>query len=527
MTLLKEFRKVFYDKSLTVKASLNALASALDYGARVVVGLLITPVLVHGLGSSVYGVWLVLGPLISYITPASGRPTQTLRWTIANKQASTDYAEKRRDIGSALFVWLLFLPLLTLAGGVLAWYAPVWLKVSAALAPSVRLAAGLLVMNLIIVSLVEVPRAVLQGENLSYKRMGLSAVLVFLSGGLTALAVYLGTGLIGIAVAHLASSLLTGLLFLRVVRRYVPWFGFSAPSFGSVRRFAGLSVWFIAWNLVMTLMKASDVVLLGIFASVGLVTTYSLTKYLPQAITDLVAVMVTGITPGMGGILGSGNVQKAARVRAELMSLTWLITTAAGSTILLWNPSFVQLWVGTQYDAGQIPTLLIVLMVQQFVLIRNDANIIDLTLDLRRKVLTGVLSVTLSLAIAGILVSYFEMGIVGLCLGFIAGRVILSLAYPWLVGRFLEIPLSSQLMGVLRPGLVTIMLWGSASSLSLVLKANTWLVLVASVGMTLVVMSLLAFYGGLSQCRRKNLLQRLLRVAQLPVVRERFVLKMR
>ena len=69
----KLLSKAASNKSLTIKASLNALASALDYGARLVVGFLINPLLVSGLGNYGYGVWQVLGRLIGYIEPASGR----------------------------------------------------------------------------------------------------------------------------------------------------------------------------------------------------------------------------------------------------------------------------------------------------------------------------------------------------------------------------------------------------------------------------------------------------------------------
>ncbi|MCI0693045.1 hypothetical protein L0337_13695 [candidate division KSB1 bacterium] len=495
-------------ENLTIKASLNAFASALDYGARLVVGFLINPLLVNGLGSYGYGAWQVLGRLISYIGPASGRPTQALKWTIANQQASTNYEEKRRHVGSAVTVWFLFLPVLILLGGLLGWLAPSWLKAPVELSWAIRMAAGLLIADLILAILVELPRSVLEGENLGYKRMGLSAILVFAGGGFMALALYLKTGLVGVAAATLAATLLAGLLFLQVTRTCVPWFGIAKPSSANVRRFLGLSGWFLAWNMVMKLMRASDVVVLGTLSSVESVTTYSLTKYAPETIINMIAIMVFGITPGLGKIIGSGNLQKAVQVRNEIMAMTWLIMTVVGSTILLWNQSFLSLWVGAEYDAGSTSTLLIILMAAQFVLIRNDANIIDLTLDLRRKVLIGLLSTALALVIAGTLVSYFKMGIVGLCVGFIAGRLMLSLSYPWLVGRFLEMPLSSQLKGVLRPAFITVLLWGPVSFLSPFGAATTWPGLVFAVGATLLVISLVAFYAGLSGDQRKYILQR-------------------
>ena len=89
-----------------------------------------------------------------------------------------------------------------------------------------------------------------------------------------------------------------------------------------------------------------------------MVTTYSLTKYIPEALVGFVAMVVSGITPGLGGIIGAGNLQKAAHVRNEIMVLTWLVAMSLGTTILLWNQAFVQLWVGPEYYAGSIPTLL-------------------------------------------------------------------------------------------------------------------------------------------------------------------------
>jgi len=378
----------------------------------------------------------------------------------------------------------------------------------------VRLAAALLVANLIMISLTEMPRAVLEGENLGFKRMGLSALLVFVGGGLTALALYLNTGLVGVAAATLATTLLTGTFFLQVVRTYVPWFGLARPSIEAVRQFFGLSWWFLGWNLIMNLMKASDVVMLGILGSLEMVTTYTLTKYVPETLFNFVALVVIGITPGLGGIIGAGDFQKAARVRTEIMVFTWLVITAAGSTILLWNQSFAQLWVGAEYYAGTLTNVLIVLMVMQFVFIRNDAFIIDLTLKLRNKVLLGAISVTLSLLLVGILVGPLKLGMIGLCLGFIAGRSLLSLAYPWLVGRFLGVSLFSQLKSVLRPAFITALMFILVLSLSEFLIARTWIGLILSVGVTLMVMSLLAFYTGLSGDNRKRVLERIRFVIQ-------------
>jgi len=502
------------DRSLTKKAYLNALASALEYGARVLVGFLVTPLLVAGLGEYYFGTWQILNRLVGYLSPASGRSSMALKWTLAQQQDSTDYDHKRRYVGSTIAVWLIFMPFVAVLGGVLAWFAPYWLRAPAQSFLYVRAATGILVANLAMMSLSEMPQSVLEGENLGYKRIGLTVALVFVGGGLTWLSLYVGLGIAGVAMAALATSLLTGLLFLRIVRVYVPWFGVARPSFQATRQFLGLSWWFVGWNLVMNLMVSMDVVVLGLLKSVESVTGYSLSKYAPEMLISVVAIMVFGSAPGLGGIIGSGNLAKAARIRGELMALTWLIVTVLGTTVLLCNRAFVALWVGAQYYVGTEATLLIVLMVTQFVFIRNDANVIDLTLRLSRKVLLGLLSVALSLLAAAILVEYLRLGIVGLCLGIVAGRLLLSLGYPLLVGRSLDVRFSTQLRGALRPAFVTLALYSVAARTDRLWSGHPgiigggWIGFALSVALTGGLALLLAFYGGLSREQRGNIVKR-------------------
>ena len=504
----KKFSGMLSDKTLTKKAYLNAVASVLDYGARWFVTFILNPLLVSGLGDFGYGVWQVLARLIAYISPAGGRPTQALKWTIANHQASTDYEEKRRQVGSAVTVWLLFLPLLSLLGAGLTWYIPVWLDAPLELYTGIRWAAALLVANLIFTNLAEIPQSVLRGENLGYKRMGLTTLFVLLGGGLMALAMTYHAGLIGLALANLITTALTGGLFFLIVRSYVRWFGIAKPVLGAVLKFLRLSGWFLAWTLVLQLLKAGDVVILGIFDSAELVTSYSLTRYIPETIIGVVAIIVFGITPGLGGIIGKGELDKALRLRSEIMIFTWLIVTVFGSTMLLWNRSFVELWVGGEYYAGAIANLLIILMVSQFVFIRNDANIIDLTLDLKRKVLLGLLSAGFSAGVSAILVGVFKLGVVGLTLGFIAGQLILSIGYPLIVGRFFGVSVSSLLAGVIRPASITLVLFGALTAFGDRLVVESWLTLILVVSLTAAAVSVLIFFLGITREQRRGLLGR-------------------
>lgn len=520
--LRRFLQRLLADGNRTRKAYLNALTEALDYATRLLVGFVINPLLVAGLGSYAYGVWQILDRLIGQLNHASDRPFQALKWTLASLQSSTDFEQKRRQVGCAALTWAMVAPLFAAACCSLAWFAPELLQAPPALHAEVRIAAFMLAANLILISLVDLPRSILIGENLSYKRMGLSAMLSLLTGLLMALALYLDAGLIGLALAVLTVSTVSGVLFLRVAIRFVGWLGIARPRWSEVRQFAKLSGWFVVWALVMVTMRASDVAILGTLDSVEQVTSYTLTRYVPETLVNLISILVWGITPGLGGVIGAGEYEKAAGLRGEAMVLSWVLITVIGTATVLWNRAFLTLWVGADYYAGTLATLLIVSLITQFVMIRNDSYIIELTLDLRRKVLLGISATALSIGLAVLAVGYYDLGIVGLCAGLIAGRSVLSLAYPWLIGQTLGVTLAAQLRQACRPALVLALMLGLAAWLEAALMpagalgVDSWPALIAAVACTVALIVPLAIFLGLRSDQRARIFDRLRTVLNRP-----------
>jgi O-antigen/teichoic acid export membrane protein len=507
--------RLFSDGSLTKKASLNAAAQALDYGARAIAGLIVNPILLRFLGDAGFGSWQVLQRLIGHAAPAGGRPAEALKWVTANRQASDDDEHKRQAVGSALAVWVIFLPVLLPIGLVVAWFAPVWLQADPSNYLVVRLAAVVLVADLIIAGITNIPWAAMAGQNVGYKRMGLTASLEFVASTFLILAVMLHGGLVGVAVATVCGTAAIGTVYFLLARRYVPWFGYASPDRPAIKQFLGLSWWFLLWNLVMKVTMGGDIVVLGIAGSASQVTVYTLARFIPVTIMAGVTSMIFGMAPGLGGLIGGGETHRAARVRNETMAASWLLATVACAGVLVWLRSFLTVWVGERFYPGAMATFVIAVMIVQLTAIRVDSNIIDLTLNLRRKTLLGVVSAALSVALAWTLVSVFDLGIVGVVTGFAVGRIVQSLAYPAMVGRFLAIPPSEQVRGMLRAATTTAVLFAATSAIGRVLLVPSWPGLILGAGVTAVVLALVAFFGGLSARQRAWLLGRGRRIVKL------------
>jgi O-antigen/teichoic acid export membrane protein len=483
------------ESSLTWRASLNLVQSVLDYSAKLAVGLIVIPILVSGLGRTLFGVWEMLGRLVGYVESADGRPTQALRLVISSLQSQSDAAAKRRWVGSALMVWLCFLPLWGVTGALLVWLAPAITKVPPELHTTVRAVCAVMMGGVLLAGLASLPESVLRGMNLGYKRMGLQAGLSIVGGVLVVGAVSSGMGLMGVAIAGGMLAGLTGLCFLTLARHQVPWFGIERPRRAETRSLLEMSLWIAAGDVVAKLLLASDAIIVGIVLSPAAVATYVLTGYAALLAVNLHSLAADSAIPGLAGIIGEKSYARATVLRRELLAVTGLFVTAVGSTILLWNRSFVHLWVGSENYAGVWTNLLLVLIAVQTAFIRCDAYIIDAALQPARRVRVSAVAAVIAIALSFALTWY--AGMTGLCLGILAGRATQTMWYPILVRESLGEGAKAPWGSRLRPLLVMSVLFGGSAYLGQHILLRHWASWAVAVLLTLALACVIALEAGL------------------------------
>jgi len=494
---------------LTRRASLTAAASLLDYAAKIAVGLVVTPILVSGLGRTLFGVWEMISRLGSYLGATDGRATDALRLLVAQAQGHDDAEAKRRCVGAALAVWALVLPLVLAAGAVLVWLAPALTRAGPGLAGAVRITCALLVLSWLLGSLGGVSESVLRGMNLGYKGMGLQAALNLLGGALAVGAIWAGLGLVGLGWAAVVRVAVTGVCFLLLARAFVRWLGVARPAPRDVKALLGVSVWLSVGEIVAKLLLASDVIILGAAVAPALVTTYVLTGYATRTAVGIHVFAAGAAIPGLGGVLGRGQYDRAGRTRRELLLFTWLFTTTVGVTVLLWNRSFLGLWVGTEHYAGAAVNLLLVLMAAQTAFIRVDAYVLDAALRPRQRVLVGVVAAVLGLGLGIPLTRAF--GVVGLCGAMLAARAVQTVGYPLLARASVRAAGAAGATPAAGPRLavVSALLLGAAALAGDRLLATTWPAWIAGVVVSMGLAGAVAMIAGPGTADREVIVRRL------------------
>jgi O-antigen/teichoic acid export membrane protein len=489
---------------LKQRAFLNALTSLIDYAGAQLTGFVVSPFLVSGLGSSLYGVWQMLGQMTGYSNLADARATQALKWTVAKKQDIVSEEELRSDVSSAFFVTAFVVPLVLIAGGIISWYAPFITKADPSYYTLIRVSSSTLVLSLAISKVFDLYEAVLRGMNLGYKRMGLRAAIVVGGGILKILVIEQGFGLIGLSVVQLVISLVTGLTFYFIVKRSIGWFGFGKTNMKKVLQFSKLSGWYMANTATDTLLNNTDKVMLGFIAGPVLVSKYALTLFLPLAVQGLILRIISGAIPGIGKLFGLHEYSKISKIWVIMNYLIFLLSTSAGVTILLFNQSFLHVWVGEGHFAGTMANLIIIVMVIQDTLIKHDGFIISATLDLKKKVYLTLSSVMV-FAIPGILLVK-NFGIEGLCLSLICGKFLLFIGQRLILKRKLQHDLSPTSFSKIQSLAISLIMLGSAFYISTFIEPLSLISMMGLVPVTFI-LSFFIFYAlGLRKEQRTEIL---------------------
>ena len=370
--------------SLTKRAGLIFFSQLLQQTARLIIGFVVTPIVIRGLGAELYGAWTMIQQSVGYLSLSDFRPMGTLKFTLAVRQHVDDPDEKRRQIGSALFTWILTLPLFLTLGGLAIYKLPLFIRVNPEYFKVLQFTIAIMVLSVAMNRVLSLPANVLRGMNLEYKAMGLNALIILFNGCLVALVVWMGWGLPGVAGATVIGLIISGLVRLYVAKGTISWFGISKPKKIEFIDFIKISAWLTFSGLGGLLLTASDLLIVGFLLGPESAAIYFTTGAAIRMTTDPLAQFIGSANIGLAGICGQGDWKRAMKIRTEMFTLGMAGITFLGAGILLLNKSFVGLWVGQKYFGGQVTTLLLILAAISRLFFRIDNILIAGMLEIKR-----------------------------------------------------------------------------------------------------------------------------------------------
>lgn len=492
-------------ENLEQKGYLNSITSIIDFGGAQIVGFFVSPFIVSGLGSSLYGIWQMLGQMTGFANMADTRASQVLKWSVAKNRDIATPEELQGEVTSALLITAFILPLVLVIGAVVVWYAPVITRADETYYELIRIVCAILMFSLVIHKVFDIFEAVLRGMNLGYKRMGIRVGIIAFGGLLKILVITQGYGLIGLSLVEIVLALITGITFYYIVKKNVSWFGFGKTTRSKTITYGKLSGWFMAFSGARIFLLNSDKIVLGYLIGPIFVTQYTITMFTTMAVQGLIYAVINGIIPGIGSLFGKMKFNKVKKARNLINNLNWLMISSLGVGILLFNQSFIGLWIGEEHYAGTVENLFILLISVQQIFFQTDSLIINVSLDVKRKVYFSLVATALTLFLAYFLVK--EYGIVGLCWSILLGRLILTLGYPIILKRKMSDPEGLKFGPMFRPLFTLLIFFLTASYLSQFILVSNWIGLILLGGLSSLIAGLFFWFVGISPHGRKDILK--------------------
>lgn len=421
------------------KIKFNALSGYLNFVITSCLVFFVSPLLIKFLGDSIFGIWKSIQKILTFASIADGKSTQALKWVIANDESKSNTKVKQQAVGNALLVWLYFLPFVILIIIILVYNLPSLINDLDPSLHSVLYQVGFILgANILLNPLLKIPDAILVGTNNGYKSNFVQIFGAVVSNLLMLLSSSLGYGLIGLSFVVLIVTLINTLFIFWICKKSISWLGIEKPTKIQVNKFFKFSFWVFLWSFVMKLILATEILLIGYLISSEMVTIYVFSAYLIQLAVSFALLTGSAITPSLGNLIGANEMKKSKMIVVTLREIINLVALFFGSIVILINKDFVGLWMGDSYYLGPYANILIVFTMVFLVLARIEGQMQDLSLNIKNKVITGILVSTMSVAF-GFVGFYFLENIEGIISGILIGRIIMYISFSYMVNQFTKL----------------------------------------------------------------------------------------
>lgn len=344
----------------SVQVIRNVLSNWGSFFIGAVVGFLMMPFLVHRLGDTQYGVWVLIMSLTGYLGLFDLGVSGSVVKYVAEFKAKQDQESLNRACSAAYYIYLVSGILAFGVSLILAFYFIHLFRI-----PSETMADARIVTIIVGLQIgLTLPLSFFTGFMRGMERYDMvaliSLVILLVRSLLIMILVLCGYGLIALALIHLASTIFGG--FIRVVYVYR-----SNPELKlrmgivtreNLRLISGYSILIFLYYAATRMIFATQSFVIAYFLAAAIVTLYAIPQRLVEDMR--VVIMAMGVLqPTVSHLDAEG---KNAMVQRLLMSgtkYTLMIVLPIAVSYIVVGYEFISLWMGPYYASASYATLVI------------------------------------------------------------------------------------------------------------------------------------------------------------------------
>jgi O-antigen/teichoic acid export membrane protein len=342
----------------------NALGIYATYAAAIVSGLVVTPIVLHELGTETFGIWSFIASITLYLMVLDfGVGPSIVRFAAeARGRRSPGDTNALASVGLALYgvIGLVTLPV----GLALAWFVPDLVNTPADLIWQARISTFLVVLGIAF----RFPLGLFNNLLLGQQRFDLQNLANFVSTVLYAVLVAIliprGGGLILLGAITLGTTLLRLMLPLVWLRSELPDLRLSRLhlSRARVRELTSFSWSNFLVNLATTVVFSTDVVVVGIVLGPEAAALYAIPAKLFQLVSGLGSVGTRLLYPALSEYEGSREIDRQRRLLLTGLRGVTAATLLLALPLLFIPGQLIEAWVGPGFGESSAVMALLALV---------------------------------------------------------------------------------------------------------------------------------------------------------------------
>jgi len=341
----------------------NVGSSWFALGLNILVGIFLSPYILHHLGDEAFGLWVLIFSITGYYGLFDlGIRSSIIRY-VAKYSATDEKNELNRLINTALFAYSAIGVVTILVTITVSSYATSIFRISG---NSRQLAQWLLLIVGTAVALgfpLGVFAGILEGLQRFYVLNTNSMISTLLRVALIVTALRHGRGLLTIAVITVSLPLLTALVNATVVLRLLPLrFGPQYLNRESLKRIASYSGTTFIIIVAARLRFKTDAMVIGTFVSSAAITYFTIGSRLVDYAGDVVGSLAQLFVPMSSKSDATGDLAGLRKIFVAGNRACALIILPIAAILIILGRSVIEVWVGARYIATSYPVLLILVV---------------------------------------------------------------------------------------------------------------------------------------------------------------------
>jgi O-antigen/teichoic acid export membrane protein len=437
----------------------NVITNWSAFLVSAVINLTLSPFVVHSLGDTAYGAWVLLGSMVGYLGLLDLGVRGAVMRYVAHYHAKGEHRQAGQLASAALTVFSRAALGAILLGVVLAAVVGRVFELPPGMVATARVVAIIGSVNVAFALVGGVFGGIVGGRQRFDYSNGIEVALAVLRAAGVVLTLKLNGGLVALAVVQLAVSALRLAADYWLSRVVYPELRISLR--GTDREHLRLVLTYgltsTALHVSGQVMLYSDSLVIGAMLPTALVTYFAIAANLADYGRQAIGGIARALAPMVSAIQAVGE---NARVRHSLLSsgrVTTLLIMPIAVTFIFRGSTFIGLWMGSQY-AGPTGRVLAILAVFMTCHAGYQVMTVSMMAVNRHR---GLIPVFVGDAVCNVALSVLlvpRLGIIGSALGTLIPQLVATLLVaPWYVRRHLGIPMSEYWLNIhVRPALAVV-----------------------------------------------------------------------